>query len=309
MSKKLLFTGMIFSLGFLMGWLVTSTPATVQGNAQTKETQKLSKEEESVRNTLTAFTEACNRHDLKAIGEFWATDSEFTDDDGVVTKGRDAILKAYENLFAENKNIKFSISATSIRVVKGEFAIQDGTLEITQADGSIDKSRVSIVWVKSGDRWQIQSAKDLPYIEPETGTNNLKELEWMIGEWTNDKETLDLKVGQMLDKQFLSLSYTVKQGDTELKVFELIGYDALTGQLKSWNFDSRSGYGEGLWMREGNSWYVEIAGVLGSGQTGSGTNIIRFKDNNTFQFQSTEREVDGVPVPNNETTIIRKGKK
>jgi hypothetical protein len=98
----------------------------------------------------------------------------------------------------------------------------------------------------------------------------------------------------------------VKQGEGGVEIQQLVGFDPLTGQIKSWTFDSLGGYGEGLWTRDGNSWVIDTAGVLPNGQTGTAVNTIRFVDDQTALFQARHREVGGQPIADSELKLVRK---
>ena len=101
--------------------------------------------------------------------------------------------------------------------------------------------------------------------------------------------------------------YAIKEANGELfTVTQRVGYDPLTNQLKSWTFDSRGGYGEGFWTRDGNVWEVESAGVLSNGGQGTSLNLWRFGDDDHFEWESRDREIDDVPVPNVSVKFTRK---
>src|SRR5205085_2075266 len=101
----------------------------------------------------------------------------------------------------------------------------------------------------------------------------LKQLQWMVGDWQAEKGGVTVSVRWALNRAFLLQEYKAKDGDGELTVTQLVGFDPLTDRIKSWTFDSRGGYGEGLWSRDGNAWVIEAAGVLPGGQTGTARNL------------------------------------
>jgi hypothetical protein len=204
-----------------------------------------------------------------------------------------------------------ALKVTSVRLLKGDVAMQDGVAAITDANGAVEEGRYSAVWFKSDGKWQIRSARDLPYDASDSpgATGVLKELQWMVGDWEAEKGVVNVSVRWSLNRAFLQQDYTVKNADGEMQVMQLVGFDPLTGQIKSWTFDSLGGYGEGLWERDGNSWTVQTAGVLPGGQTGTGVNVIRFVDDQNVVFQSNDREIEGQPIPNAEVKLTRKAEK
>lgn len=256
---------------------------------------------------VAAYADVFNKGDLKALGAVWAEDAEYIDEQGTVTRGRDAITALFKQYLADLKGAKIAFKVTSVRALTPEIAMQDGTSTITMPDGSVDEGRFTAVWFKKDGKWYIRSARDLPYEAADTvgATGALKELQWMIGNWEGEKGGVQVTVRWTLNRAFLSQEYTVKDPAGDMQVTQLVGFDPLTGQIKSWTFDSRGGYGEGLWTREGNAWYVETAGVLPNGQTGRAVNVIRYVDDQHVVFQARDREIGGQPIPDSEVKLAR----
>lgn len=77
-----------------------------------------------VTNTIHAFAECWNRHDMTAFAELFASDAEFVNVVGLWWKGRDEIRKAHEVTHATIfKNSHLSISDVSIRFPAETIAI------------------------------------------------------------------------------------------------------------------------------------------------------------------------------------------
>ena len=264
-------------------------------------------DEQTIRQMIAAFAEKFNKGDLSGIGNDWAEDAEYIDEAGKHTKGRKNIVAMFKKHAAEAKGAKVNLKVTNVRFLKGDVALQDGVSVQTAADGSTDEGRFTVVWFKTDGNWKIHSARDLP---SEAGIEGhdaaLKELQWLIGEWEAEKGNVSVTAKWGLSKAFLMQEYKVKEADGELHVMQLVGFDPLTGQMKSWTFDSRGGYGEGLWKREGNSWVGQTAGVLPGGQTGNAVNVIRYVDDKSMVFEVRDREVGGQPLPNAEVKFTRK---
>src|SRR5262249_8778157 len=81
------------------------------------------------------FVAAFNRGDAKACASFWAPDGNYVAPDGVEVKGRDALEKMYENLFANVKGAKLAISVSSGRSPTPDVTIEEGTSELKTAEG------------------------------------------------------------------------------------------------------------------------------------------------------------------------------
>jgi hypothetical protein len=91
----------------------------------------------------------------------------------------------------------------------------------------------------------------------------------------------------------------------QFTVVTMIGWDPADGNVRSWFFDSRGGFGDGQWTRDGNSWTITSNGVVSDGRHGTSTNVWKFTDNNAMVWDSKDRQLDGVPMPDNEVKFVR----
>jgi uncharacterized protein (TIGR02246 family) len=263
--------------------------------------------EQTIRETVTAFADAFNKGDMAAFSDLWAPDAEYINEAGTATHGRDSIATLFKRYLDAHKGARISLKVTSIRPLSESVALQDGTSALHESGGTTDEGRYTAIWVKSDGKWRLRSARDLPSESSDASASSpLKELKWLVGSWEAEKGALHLSVRQTLNQSFLAVDYKAKAGEGEMSVMQLVGFDPLTNQIKSWTFDSLGGYSEGLWRRDGNTWTAEIAGVLPNGETGTAINSIRFVDDNTFIFQVRDRVIGGQPIPNSELKATRK---
>jgi uncharacterized protein (TIGR02246 family) len=272
-------------------------------------------DEAAIRKAAEALAAAFNKADLDGLMTHWAADADYVDENGKTHKGRNAIAAVFNEALANLKGFQMKSRPISIRFVKPEVAIEDGRMELTAPDGKSESSRYTAVWVKTGDKWLISSARDLPNeaeVTPSEGAKLLKDLEWLVGDWGSSDQALAVQVNcrWALNKHYLVQEYTVKgTGGDDLSVAQWVGWDPQSGQLKSWFFDSRGGHGEGLWERNGNTWTIATVGVVADGRTGSSTNSLQHVDDGTFVWKSRDRELDGQPIADAEIKLIRKQNK
>jgi len=269
-------------------------------------------DELAIRKLVAAYSMAFNKGDLDGLLSHWAADADYVDDSGKSYKGRNALVALFKEQLAKLKGYKLNCHVTSLRVLSPDVALKDGTAELTSPEGIAESCRYTAVLVKMSDKWLISSVRDLPNGSDEEGNSaasQLKQLEWVVGEWVHEGKTVAVHVSSRwaMNKNFLIQEYAVRSRDKEeLSVTQWIGWDPIKGQPKSWFFDSRGGHGDGLWAREGNSWVVETAGVLGDGRRGSSVNRWHFIDDKTYIWQSQERQIDGQPVPDVELKFLRR---
>ena len=276
---------------------------------------KTADEEQAIRQAQANYIVAMNKGDLDAILAFWAADADYVDEAGKMTKGKDAIAALYRKVLPTLKDTKISGKIHSIKFLRPEVALADGSIDHAAADGTKDSNRYAVVWTKTDGKWLISSARDLPaeVIDlPSLAYAQLKPLEWLVGEWVDDdpKKDVSIRVTWDKNKTFLLANYTIKQDDGEpLEVSMRIGWDGLNGRVRSWVFDSNGGFGEGFWKKDGKKWIVGTSGVLPDGGSGGATNEYEFVDAKTFIWRSADREVDGQPLADAEVKFVRKASK
>ncbi len=279
--------------------------------AHAEETPAKSAEDQVIRNSISEYCDAFNAGKIDVLLGYWNDDADYVDEDGKAYHGKEAIGALFKSSLEELKGTKLGLKIDNLHLVKPDVAIEDGVATLTGPDGEASDGRYTVVWIKNGDHWRISSAHDLPKKEKPAEAANadyLKPLDWLIGDWTSDDNgrKVNLSTKWVLDKNYIVQDYTVtgETGD-DLKVMQLIGYDPLSGQIKSWSFDSRGGYGEGLWQREDNTWTSESTGVLSDGRVGSSVNSVRFVDDTHLEWRATGRNIEGQPMPDAEVKFVR----
>lgn len=258
-------------------------------------------DEEAIRRSAVAFTIAYNLHDAKEVSELFALRAEFTDEDGNLIKGREAIQQDFADMFKEFPKCKIEVDVSSIRVLTPNIAIEEGTVRgQPEPDDIPNVSSYVAVHVKVEGKWLIASVSDFEEESEElTPNDHLQELAWMVGDWIDESPDSILKTTCKWDDSgsYLIHEFSVLIGGGESASGTMrIGWDALTGQLKSWTFDVDGGYSEGLWTRVGNEWIVKVHGVNSDGRVTSAANVFRFIDADTMTWRSYDRVVGGEPA-------------
>jgi uncharacterized protein (TIGR02246 family) len=270
------------------------------------------KAEAEIRKANADYGTAMAAGDLDAVMAFWAPDADYIDEAGTQTQGADKIAALFRKALPEMKGSKINMRVHSLRFLRPEICLEDGTVERTAPTGTKETSRFAIVWTKTGDKWLISNVRDLPTEVtdlPSAAAAQLNDLGWLVGEWANDgdKAEVTIKVSWATNKAFLLMDYVIKRDDADpLEVNVRVGWDARTGRTRSWVFDSVGGFAEAYWRKDGKRWIVGTSGTLPDGGTGGATNIYEFVDDNTFVWRATERDADGQPLPDAEVKFVRK---
>jgi uncharacterized protein (TIGR02246 family) len=272
-------------------------------------------DEKAIRQAAADYVKAFRKGDVDAVLAFWDTDAEFIDEEGTITKGREAIAALLRKNRKALQASQLEIHPKAIRFLTPDVAMVDATTVFRNADGTSDKGPFTAVLIKKDGRWLLRSVRDLPEPEADEPTSpyeRLKQLEWLIGEWddTNLEAEVHLSCRWNDNQSFLVQRYTVKQKDKKpFSMTQWIGWDPTREEIRSWFFDSLGGFGEGDWTREGNQWVVEIEGVVPDGDTGTSRNIWRFVDDNHFVWQAKDRAVDSLPLADVEVQFARQAAK
>jgi len=316
----------LLSAGILIGFMARSGPRPAEVAAQeagrkdtAKDTAKAESnaagDESAVRKSTADYVAAMNKGELGAVMAFWAPDAEYIDESGNITRGREAITAMFREALPDLKKHKISAREHSVRTLRPDVVLQDGSLEFCGPDGCKEFNRYAVVWTKTDGKWLISSARDLPSDVtevPSLAYPQLQALEWLVGEWSADSPKSDVKLTCKWgpNKSFLLMDYEVRRDrDEPLTVTQRIGWDPVNQTVRSWVFDSDGGFGEGDWQKDGVKWVVDSSGVLPDGGIGTATHVWEFVDPQTFAWRATDREVDGQPLGNMEVKFVRKNQK
>lgn len=256
------------------------------------------------------FANAFNAGDAKAIASQFAPQAEMVDLDGDVLQGRDAIEKFYAETLREPR-LKLAVEIESLRFVGDGLAIENGHLAFFNEDHEpILRSRYTVVHTRDDGKWLIASWRDV--VNPNDRLpphEHLKQLDWLVGDWVEEGGDSLVSTSCSWDESqnFLLSEYTVKVGGrTTMSGTQRIGWDPLTRQIKTWNFESDGGYGEGYWRRDGDRWLVKLTGVTADGRSGSATQIHTRQNDHTRTWSAVDRLLGGEPLPDIEQiTVVR----
>lgn len=258
-----------------------------------------------------AFAAAYNAHDATAIAKLFSPKAEIVDEDGVLTKGREAIEKNFASQFEEHPQATISIDIDSIRVLTPNIAVEEGVVRGDPGDDEpASVARYLVVHVKVEKEWQVASVRDFAASEGDlTPREHLEELDWLIGEWIDEspEATVHTRCDWDENGNFLIQNFSVHiSGEVQMEGTQRIGWNPPTRSFKSWTFDSQGGHSEGLWSKDGDEWVVKTQGVSGDGDIASSTNVYRPIDGDTIGWRSQQRVVNGEAVEPIDEFIIKR---
>ncbi len=274
--------------------------------------RKRSPDEGAIEKVDESFIRAYEAGDAKAVAEHFTTDAEYVDETGAVLEGRAAIEASLKEFFAECPGCRLQIHPESIRTIGPGVVVQDGATLITRGEESTPaECRYTTVYVKVEDKWLIASVRDNAPRNLREHSVHLQQLNWLIGDWIDegDDSIINFSCEAVDNGNFLVRKFTIVIGGEEsMSGTQRIGWDPLTGKLRTWIFDSEGAYGEGLWHHdeENDRWVLKTTGVTADGETASSTSLYTFVNEHTMTWQSVDHEVAGVQQPDSDIiTIVR----
>ena len=264
--------------------------------------QDQTNEESNIRRGTQAYVDAFNQHNADALANFLSDDALYVNPEtGSTIEGRQAIKENYEDLFSNSSNAQLKVQIDSIRFPAKDHAIERGIATVTVPGEQDTESSFIVHFSKTNGAWKITRISEEDIVEPPSHYENLKALEWLIGTWVDENEDSTVKLDYQWDdnKNFIVLNYSVAvHGRKENDGQQYIGWDEFKKAFRSWLFDSNGGVGEGTWHKKGDKWVVDSAFTNSDGTRASATNTYTMLTNDSFSWESINREVDGEIMPN-----------
>ena len=265
-------------------------------------------EETAVRERIESYVSAFNAHDAQALAAHWTEQAEYVHPmTEQRIRGREAIAKAFAELFQAESQIRLRVDIQSLLLVDTNVAIEDGTATILSPEAPPEQAAYTVVHVKKGDQWLRASVREVGVVQTPQGAEALKDLAWMVGEWRGDGEPSALQVRCQWTGggAFLSRIFT----DGPIGGTQIIGWDPSIGQVRSWTFDSQGGFSEAIWSWQTDRWVIKATAVLPDGGTGSEQRILIPDGKDRLTWRSVGRQVNGKILPGtDEVVVVRAGK-
>lgn len=271
--------------------------------------------EAEIRNLITAVTNAYNQADAKALAAQFTDNAALIDQAGSEVRGRDPIGQHYAKAFGDGPTCKISGEVEAVHILSPGVASAVGHFQLEDEKGeALSSGRYSLIALREGEQWRVAELRDDATATATDETSEkgaqIRELEWMVGDWVDEAENgkIATQVRWDEDENFLVRKYSVQiDGEPARSGTQWIGWDPQANQIRSWLFDSEGGFGEGQWTRSDNAWIIKASGVTGDGLTTSATQIVEPVNKDAVKFQSTDRVVGTEVLPDiDEALMVRK---
>jgi uncharacterized protein (TIGR02246 family) len=278
----------------------TREPDPAKPGEQGAASQEREPDVRAITDLLASFVKTYNSKDPKALGALFTPEAEIEDEDGDITRGRDAIVAHFAETFAGSEAGTLVVNTESLRFLGSDLAIEEGTASLTVSAGATPQTnRYSVIYARQGGRWLHARIRDEQPDEV-SPHEQLRQLEWMLGEWVNESDDGIVKTHCKWSDNgnFLLREFDVKvEGRIALSGTQRIGWDGQRKQFRMWVFDDRGGFAEGLLSRDGDRWITKASGVRSDGQSVSTTTAFTALGKDRILWEMLERTIGGEVVP------------
>lgn len=257
---------------------------------------------------IETYVATFNARDAKKLAALWSPEGVYISrTSGEQFTGWDAIEKEFAALFSQSEAPRLKVSTDSIEFVSPNVAIERGTATVLGPSDATSETRYHVVYVRRDGRWLIDRVSEDEVIVEVSPYDQLKDLEWLIGEWIDEDDEISIETECKWTKNqsYISRTYKVTSREgVESSGLQIIGWDAKNKQIRSWLFDSSGGFVNGTWTKRGDRWIVQSVATLADGAGGSFTSVFRSLDDGRYAWQKTNRVIDGQLLPNLDEVII-----
>jgi uncharacterized protein (TIGR02246 family) len=291
-------------------WQLGSTSTVLAANAVSASgatTVAFKDDKSAVAIQLSNLTRAVAAGDAKMLAGLWTEDGTYTDDDGNVFNGRQALDQHFRTVFQTGGGFAVDLVPEQFRGLAKGVAMSEGT--VRRADSSDLDTRYSAIFTNQNGKWQIATMTETP-VAPKPIASQLTQLEWLIGDWTAENGGNKIHVKSQWagpNKNFIIERFDIQKQNQPLETdTQIIGWDPRIQSIVSWHFDSSGGFAHGKWSKAHDKWFVASMGVLPDGQNSEALNIMHPQDANDFSFQSVRRRVGGTELPGTDLLLVHR---
>ena len=159
------------------------------GNAQDRAATSQEREADvrAITDLLASFVKAYNAKDAKTLGDLFTPDAEIEDEDGEVTRGRDAIVERFSGIFRKAAATHSPWIPTPCGSSGTTSPSRREPRRSPPGGEPPDTNRYSVIYARQDGRWLHARIRD-EQAEEVSPHEQLRELEWMLGEWVNESD-------------------------------------------------------------------------------------------------------------------------
>lgn len=256
-----------------------------------------------------ALEAAYNAHDAQTLSALWTEKAVYrSSSTGTELAGRQAIQDAYARLFAEQPQGKLLVEVRSAKAKTQDMAVLLGVAQVTNSNEPATRSLFEAALERVDGKWLIARVDETDLAAEAAA--GLSPLAWLEGRWVEE-----LSSGRVVSEfhwadggSFLLRNYWCDRQDApRLQGTQVFGWDAEQACIRTWLFDSTGSFGEGYWLPDGPSrWVNKLVVKLPDGRRAAVTQVLERIGENELTLQSIDRDIDGAAQPNGPlATLVR----
>jgi uncharacterized protein (TIGR02246 family) len=266
--------------------------------------------EDAIRKMVASYVQAFNKHDAKSLADYWSPDAVYLNrTTGEEVVGRAAIAEQFAALLKEQPELKVEVNVDSIQFISPNVAVERGTTRFLAPNAEPEEIEYTAVDIKRDGKWLLDRVTDNTKEIVPSHYEQLKALEWMVGQWTSDTDDAEDEVdcNWTKNQNFLTRAFKISiDGDTTASGMQIIGWDPAAKAIRSWTFDANGTFADATWEEKGGRWFMRNRGTLPDGRTATMINVMKQVDANSFTWQTIERTAGDELLPNiDEIQIVR----
>jgi uncharacterized protein (TIGR02246 family) len=303
-NKHIKLAALAFSLGIALSSGINEMAVAKSSKKTSKQATTSAKdgapqgEEQTIRANLSNFSKLLAAGDAKGLAALWAEDGEYVDEDGYQTKGRKEIEQRMARTFSQDGRPQVQMAADTVKFLAPTVALVEGTVEREHDGQTRPASHFSLVFVKGDSGWLLTRVAERVLVAT-SNYEKLRHFDWIIGDWDakSTAASVHMKAEWVPSKNFILCKYETKKADGGHSIdMQIIGWDPILNQPRSWHFDSSGGFGQGLWSKVSNQWICDTTAVESDASETKARNVITVTSPNAFTWSSTNRSLDGMAV-------------
>lgn len=255
-----------------------------------------------------SFTAAFNEGQAETLVALFLPDGEWIDDAGVVHRGQQELQTLFDGYFERFPEAKLAVEIESIRALAADLAIEEGTRYLSAGDDSQAQVRYVATLVKRDTAWRIASIREFDDRPLPTPASELESIAWMIGDWVSEggEPAVTISYRWADDRNFVLGQFRASRGgEVVMKSEQRIGWDPLSGELRSWLFDADGGFAEGDWTFVDGDWVIKSRATAPDGLLGSATVTITRTSPDQFRMVGTDRIIAGQRADDFDVSVNR----
>lgn len=268
---------------------------------------------DALASVIELYTTSFNARDAKALADLWSEEGVLSDrSTGEKIVGKAAIAEEFERVFMREDLPQLSVETESLDFVSPNVAIEHGiaTLTTVNDEGNAPlQSSYSVVYIRQGEHWRIDRVTEQELLPENPGHAALKQLEWLIGDWIDEQDevTLETSCRWTANETYISRTYKLfSNGELNSSGLQIIGWDPVGQEIRSWLFDSTGTFVSGTWTERDGKWVVQSKATLSDGGRGSFTSIFRPLEDGNYTWEKINQVLDGQLLPSVDETIVRR---